>query len=403
MFRLLSIFTLFLCLVSPIFSQNQQDFTFSFPSKAFEKERTIYVHVPEVYYEKVKEPMGVIYVLDAQAPSYWNNAKSVIDYLVWSYQIMPVIVVGIHSDYRSTEFMQKWTSFADNDPDNSGEAAILQQHLKEEVFPLVADSFRVNGFRAIVGHSRGGNFLMHTLFGTEKELFNAYIALSPVMHYMENQTMEEIKSSLSKKEPFHKFLFISHGNVGSGEKFYMQQSVWLDSLLQKNAPTSLPFKKEQIDGATHFTSVAPGLVKGLIAMNQNFTVDSETMQSILENDNKSIASQIEKLEKDQREKLHLFFPIKADQYRSFANDMIDEEKYDRAIELYDLCTFHDPLNFQGYMGKAHALKEKGNIEGAKQAYDTALEVVQSGKTWLSEKGITNWSRAITNERRMLDR
>jgi predicted alpha/beta superfamily hydrolase len=383
-------------------AQTKQDYSYSFPSKAFEKERTIYVHVPEDYY-KNEDSLGVVYVLDAQAPAFWNNAKSVIDYLVWSHQIMPLIVVGIHSDYRRTEFMQKSANLEEIDPDNSGEAVLLQQHFKEEVFPMIADSFRVNEFRAIVGHSRGGNFLLHTLFGPEKDLFHAYLALSPVFHYLEGQTKEEIISSLSKKEEYHKFLYFSHGNVGSGEQFYMEQSLWLDSILQKSAPSHLIFKKEMIEGATHFTSVAPGLVKGLTAMNQSYTIDALSMQQILENDQIPIASQIEAYESNQLKHLNLFFPLKPDKYRRYANDMLDEENFEKAIELYDLCNLHDPLNFQSYMGKAHALKEQGKIEAAKKCYDIALEVVQSGKTWLSEKGMVNWSRAIKNEKRMLDR
>ena len=178
-----SFFALAICLFClPLLAQEPTyDVTYTQPSAAFNKDRTFYVHVPELFYE-TEEAFGVIYVLDAQAASFYNQAKSIADYLVWSSHLFPVIVVGIHSDNRGTEFIPKDRSQPLDSEDNNGQAQVLRDHLKNEVFPLIQQNYRVNDFRALIGHSRGGAFVANTLFSDQKDLFNAYIAISPAMH-----------------------------------------------------------------------------------------------------------------------------------------------------------------------------------------------------------------------------
>lgn len=393
-----SVLTLLLLFVfSFAFSQNKYDFTYTIQSDAFQKERKFYVHVPERYYEQPEDNFGVIYVLDGQGREYYNNAKNIIDYLVWSYQIMPVIVVGIHSDNRGTEFVPKDRTLQDNDPDNSGQAHLLTQHIKQEVFPMIRDSFRVSSFKALIGHSRGGAFVANTLFSENKDMFNAYIGISPGMHYINKQILNDAEKMIKNEDPFHKFYFCSYGTVGSLEKYFKPQVDFLDSLLIAHPNPTLIWKKKEFKETSHWTVVAPSLSYGLLEMNRAFTVDQYTIEKFAETQHVPMAEQIDAYFKNQQETLGYTIPLDAGSLRYYGNQQSEFEQYARAIELYDLALELDPDNVRTYMNQAWAYRSLEDKENARTIYQKVLEVLKENKMGWEKEAIDNRKKYVEEQ------
>jgi len=388
------IFTLFI--YSFAFTQDQDpdqvDFVYTVESKAFDKERKYYVHLPERYYENKEEKFGVIYVLDGQGKAYFNNAKSIIDYLVWSYQIMPVIVVGIHSDNRGTEFIPLDRSLPKDSDDNNGQAHLLKQHIAEEIFPSISEKFRINDFRALIGHSRGGAFIANTLFSEERDLFNAYLAISPGMHYLNEQILNDVREFIKKETKFNKFYYCTHGTVGNLERYFKPQVNLIDSLLKVYPNKTLAWSKKEFEGTTHWSVVAPSLVYGLMEMNRAFQVDQYLIEQYAKNNKGSIKEQIEKREEEQKEIFEFTIPMDAPSLRYYGNQQAENEAYAKAIELYDLSIQKDPDNIRTHNSKARAYRELGNKSEAIKAYKKALEVVEVNKLKLSEKKVEDWKK-----------
>ncbi len=379
------------------FSQDKFDFTYTLQSEAFQKERKFYVHVPERYYEKKDDQFGVIYVLDGQGREYYNNAKSIIDYLVWSYQIMPVIVVGIHSDNRNTEFIPKNSALPEDEPHNSGQAHLLTQHIQKEIFPMIRDSFRVNEFRALIGHSRGGNFVANTIFSENKDMFNAYLAISPGMHYVNRQILNEAETMIKNGTEFHKFYFCSHGTVGSIEKFFEPQVELLDSLLNAHPTPTLVWKKKAFEGTSHWTVVAPSLSYGLLEMNRAFTVDQYLIEKFADEKTKTIAEQIEAYSRQQQKNLGYFIPALAGDLRYYANELSEDGNYTKAIELFDLSLELDPDNLRTYMNQAWAYQSLNDNRKARVNYHKILSILEANKMEWEEDEIKKWKKNIQRE------
>ncbi len=393
------VFLLLLPCLLPIqlFSQETQDFEYTIASEAFGKERKIYVHVPESYYESPDAQFATVYVLDAQAASFYNNAKGIVDYLVWGYQVMPMIVVGIHSDNRGTEFVPQDRSLAADNEDNTGTAHLLQKHFKEEVIPLVEEKFRVNQLRAIVGHSRGGCFVTHTLFSDQNELFDAYLAISPGLHYINNQVMNDAQQQIQEKRTFKKFYYASVGSVGDLEHFFTPQVQRIDSLWKAHPNPSIHWESKQFEGTTHWTTVAPSLAHGIVAMNRAYQPDLYLIEEFAKNDETSLAAQLETYYAQQKKALGYLFPADYKSLRYFGRKLAEMEKYEKAIELYDLCIAEEPNEIRTYSNKGWAYQELNKPAKAIATYEAALKILGREGAEVAVGDVEKWKTYFNKE------
>lgn len=386
-----------------LLSQNKYDFEYEINSSAFGEERKFYVHVHEGYYSNELDSFGVIYILDAQSSSFYNNAKSIIDYLVWGYQITPMIVVGIHSDNRSTEFIPLDNSLPSESDENNGTAHLLREHMEEEIFPLVSEKFRVNDFRAIIGHSRAGAFIANTIFSDEKDLFNAYIAISPGMHYLNNQLLDAAEEEISSGTNFHKFYYCSYGTVGSLEAYFKPQVNYLDSLFNAHPNNTIEWQMKEMEGKSHWGVVAPSIVDGVLKMNRAYEVDQLLIEKFALNEDKSINEQVAEYYNEQKEKLGIVFPMTALNLRYYGNEFSEIGKYNRAIEMYDMSIELDKNQIRSYFGKAGSYEELKDLGNAKSVYEEALKVLELNENDLQEDRLLKLKEQIQENLARIDK
>lgn len=375
-------------------AQPKLDFTFTVDSESFESERKFYVHVPDRYVESTRDTFGVVYVLDAQSRSFYDNAKSIIDYLVWGYQITPVIVVGIHTENRGNEFIPKNKSLDENDENNSGQAQQLRDHIKNEIFPIIRDSFRVNDFKAIIGHSRGGAFIANTVFGEDRDMFNGYIAISPAMHYLDRQILKEAESQIQANVEFNKFYYCSYGTVGENERYFGPQVQYLDSLWSAHPNESVEWRTKEFPSSTHWTVVAASIVDGMQEMNRVYTTDQYTVETMVAA-GQNIRTAINNYESMQRRKLKFGIPVNAGELSYFASQFMEEENHSVAMDLIEESIARDPLYFRAYTIKAYAYSTLGKKDKAIETCDHALSLINANADSLSEEVVERWTSRIT--------
>lgn len=399
--RNIIIFLALLFTSSYSFSQDQEvDFEFTIESEYFNAERKIYVHLPEDYYLMEKEEFGVIYVLDGQGTSFYNNAKSIIDYLVWGYQIVPVMVVGIHSDDRGTEFVPKNRNLAQDDPDNSGTAHLLQDHLKKEVFPLIQEKFRASDFKALIGHSRGGAFVANTLFSDRKDMFNAYISISPGMHYIDKQILNDAEKTIKSGAPFNKFFYATYGTVGSLEKYFKPQVEYIDSLLNEHPNPTLVWEKKEFENTTHWGVVAPSINYALLSMSRAYQADQYLIDQFCNNKSKRVAEQIELYYQQQEKKLGFTYPIPDRKLKYYGDQQSEYENYDRAAELYEIAINKGTGDHSLFSSAGWNYQKLGNKQKAKEYYEHCIQLIEKNDMgWESEKQ----QRSITYHKNLIQK
>ena len=385
--RILLICLITVFLSSTLIAQDKQEFEFTIPSEAFAADRKFYVHVPERYNQNKTDSLGVIFILDSQSKEFFNNAKSIIDYLIWSYQIPPMIMVGIHSENRNTEFIPLNNSLEKDNPDNAGQAELLRKHLSDEVFPMLESKFRINKFKALIGHSRAGAFIANTIFSDNNDMFNAYIAISPGMDYLNRQILNDAATMIKSNAVFNNFYYCTYGTVGSYEPYFEIQVQYLDSLFQAHPNETIHWDKKKIPGTTHWTVVAPSIVEGLIEMSRAYQVDQVLIEEFSKNEGLSLKEQIDTYYKKQEAKLKYVIPPNAPDLRYYGNEMQELKNYTRAIELYDLSLSYNKNELRTYYGKAGALSQLKKYTEAEKVYKEAIKILELNVTQLEKSDL----------------
>ncbi len=375
--------SLILVLLSASLFSQSTDTTFIIKSEPFGKERKVYVHLPERYLENPKDSFGVIYFLDGQGTEYWNNGKSIVDYLVWSYQIMPVICVGIHSDDRGSEFVPLDENLDAGHEDNFGRAHLLQKHINEEIFPLIERHFRTTAFRALIGHSRGGAFVAETLFSDKKDMFNAYIGISPGMHYINRQILNRAEKMIQGGDRFHKFYFCTHGTVGALEKYFKPQVDFLDSLFSAHPNPTIEWSKKEISATSHWGCVAPSLTLGLLKMNRAYQADQYLIDLWAEKKDVNLKQSLENYSANQFRKLNYYLPVDGPNLRYYAEQQAEYDNHGIAIQLHSLALAKGLKDYRSFTNLAWSYRSLKQNEKALEYYKKALEYLETNKAEMS--------------------
>ena len=259
--------------------------------------------------------------------------------------------------------------------------------MEQEIFPRVKRDFRVTEFRAIIGHSRGGAFLASTLFSEKRNLFHAYLAISPGMNYIDGQILKDAQKMIQARTAFHKFYFCSHGTVGSVEGYMKPQVEFLDSLFGAHPNPSIEWHKAVFPGKSHWGVVAPSVAEGILAMNRAYQVDQLLIEKFARNEGQAMGEQIKAYTNRQQERLGYTLKLDADRLRGYGDGFSDQENYPRAMELYDLSLELEPNDVSSYLRKASVYRELKKPEKAEATYQKALEILDSNEDQLDEETV----------------
>ena len=147
--------------------------TATITSENLQKDRQIYIHLPPSYQKETARSYPVLYVLNR--PESFLLSSQVVDFLSSKENIPETIVVGIPHG-GSSRF--EYTPY-DGDT-RRAEIDSVHRFLKNDVLPHINNRYRTTPSKSIVGHSLAGLFVTD-LFINEPDLFNSFIALSPVL------------------------------------------------------------------------------------------------------------------------------------------------------------------------------------------------------------------------------
>ena len=366
---------LLLFISQSMLAQDEQNITHIIPSKAFEKDRTIKVHLPQRYLSDTITKFAVTYVLDAQSDNFWNMAKSNISYLVGSYAVIPMIVVGISSDNRGSEFTP---------PCNT-----LNDHLRNEVFTLIAEKYRVNDFKTIIGHSWGGLYVGDALFGKNADMFDSYLALSPSFDYNDNIIVHRADSVLRARTSFKKSFYYTVGDLGRIEYENAPPAILLDSILKTHPNTTLDWQFKRMINHDHWTLVISSINEGLINLSRNYLIDTKVIADFVKINKTNIKTQIEVFYKNKQTNFGYIYEPSGKYFRYLADDYRDIEKYDIAMQIYQYAVAKSPDEITINMNIADTYHKMKNTSQEKMALEKTIALLEAQKADLKERFYTN--------------
>lgn len=175
-------------------------------SAVLNEDRSYQVYLPDSYGWAKDRRYAVLYVLDGE--THFLHTAGSVGYLAAQGEIPEMIVVAIDSTVRVRDFTQTdWPSAWVG----GGGADNFKRFLSTEFLPSIDGAYRTNGFRALSGHSAGGQFALFCLT-SEPSLFQAYFALSPSLDWDNNLPQRSLEKAFKLTRNLKSFLYVARSD-----------------------------------------------------------------------------------------------------------------------------------------------------------------------------------------------
>lgn len=339
-------------------------------SKILGEERTILVRVPPNYSSGDKFP--VLYMLDAHAP---QNAMMVglIEQQVWGNMMPEMIVVGIQNTNRTRDMTPTKTDRA-----NSGGGENFMKFIETEVMPMVEKNYRTQPFKIFAGHSLGGLTVIYSLV-TRPDLFNAYIAASPVLHWDNDFVIKRAEELFKQKRDFNKTMFLAVGD----EPDYIKGFESFEDLLKRAKPKNLEYEFRQFKEENHASVVLRAYYWGLRKVFEDWQPPQNGSITSLENHYKKLSK---------RFGYEILIPEELLNLAGY--QMLNTNKFAEAIDLFKKNAGNYPNSPNVYDSLGEAYEKNGQLKQAKENYDKAYSLAKAQNDGRAELFKVNLDRML---------
>jgi hypothetical protein len=159
-----------------------------------------------------------------------------------------------------------------------GSAENTLAFLKDELIPLVDNTYRTEDYRVFYGHSLAGPFVFYTL-STEPELFDAIVTVSPGMHHvLSKPATPALIEYFNEPHQGSKRIYVSAAEYDP-EKLLNQSYHMLDSLFVSSCPESIDYRFELIENEDHWGVPLIGMYKGFQYIFEDWKIPMEVVDN----------------------------------------------------------------------------------------------------------------------------
>ena len=220
-------------------------------SEILDQDRQILVHLP-IGYDATTAEYPVLYLLDGGY--HFHHTTGITQFLSGLGKIPQTIVVAIRNIDRNKDFLPTHTE----DIPTSGGGEKFLEFIETELFPYIENNYRTAPYRILVGHSFGGTFTMYA-FLEKPELFNAYIAISPYLHWDNDFLLTKAETALLNKYDKNTFFYMTLGD----EPPYIPTIDKFTALIDSTSPENLDFSFTHMIEENHGTAPHRTIYNGL--------------------------------------------------------------------------------------------------------------------------------------------
>lgn len=351
---ILSGFILFVCCLMNAVGQTPQTVFSShdklaIKSSILNEDRTVLVRVPPNYAQS-KEKYPVVYMLDGHAP-HPVMMTGLIEQQVWGGMMPDVILVSIQNTNRGRDMTPTKTERA-----GSGGSDNFLRFIETEVIPLVEKNYRTHPFRVFAGHSLGGLTVVYS-FVSRPDLFNAYIAASPVLHWDNNFVIKRAEELFKQNKDWKKTMFIALGD----EPAYINGFNSFKDLLDRTKPKNFDYEFRQMTDENHGSVVLQAYYRGLRKIFDGWSPLQATSVTDLENHYKKLS-----------DKFGYKINIPENLLNQIGYQLLAANKVQEAIEVFKKNTEIHLNSANVYDSLGEALERNNQLELAKQSYEKGL-------------------------------
>lgn len=242
---LILILILIMCLQTNVYSQDEGDklsiATYrKINSQVLNEERTIAVSLPERY-ENSKKRYPVLYLLDAESSGFaWYVGFA---RFLSQHKIPEMIIVGVLNTIRNKDLWSYEIEDLDKTSDNG--ASNFLKFFSKELIPFIDKNYRTTPHRTIYGESAGGHFVTFSLL-ENPDLFEAYLASSPVIGFSNDQLLRKAEFFFKKNRSLPKSFFIYYGDTDYNS--VTERIPVLESIIRKDNPKGFNWGIRLVEG-----------------------------------------------------------------------------------------------------------------------------------------------------------
>lgn len=328
---------------------------FQLNSDILGESRTIEIHLPDNYQDS-EEAYPVLVVLDGG--SLFQYCVGIVE-MMSPYHLPRMIIVGLPNTDRNRDLYPPAKQEA-------GAEAGTQRFLRfvrEELIPDIEKQYRALPYRILIGHSLAGLFTVYTLI-EQPDLFTAYIATSPSLRApgLMEMLLEKLRVSASGMLS-GKYLYLSGG---AEEPEAMRSAIEeLDGALEARQGESLEHHFDIFHGEGHVP--AKGFYQGLRRLFPTWIPNLDFFRNGSLDDLKQHYSTLSR---------EYGFPVSPPPaiISSVGLRMLEEEKWQMAVEVYEYYVSLYPRSASGHLALAEAHLKADQTDKAIEAVKKALEL-----------------------------
>lgn len=200
-----------------LFAQNENQIIIgsidSLYSNILGEQREIWVHIPQSAEWSSLKKYPVLYLLDGNGHFYSVTGMIRQLSIINGNWICPeMIVVGIPNTNRNRDLTPSYTGDSIN-PSGGGEK--FTAFLEKELIPYVDSNYPTEPYSTLVGHSRGGLFVINTLIN-HPTIFNNYVAIDPSLKWDDQKLLKQAAIALEEEKFEDKSLYVAIASARNG-------------------------------------------------------------------------------------------------------------------------------------------------------------------------------------------
>jgi len=366
----------------------------SLNSKILNEKRDIFIYCPPGY-DQDNEKYPVLYLLDAEYQ--FHYATGVVAFLSEIGHIPKMIVVGITNTDRDRDLTPEPGEAQKKRFPTSGGADKFLKFLHHELISYIEGNYRVQPFKILAGWSLGGLFSIHAMV-SQPEVFDAYIAMSPSLYWNDQIEVSKAEKLFGKLTSFNKSLLMTMGNERDE---MVESSKRFSEVLGKYALADFSWKYEPMFDETHSSTKLKSIYKGLEFLFSDLRLVKKMNDAGFNDYHKRLVRKYGydiKLSQDfLHSAYHYFwgnrkFEDAVDIIDYFANnhsesfsnlsphfvqagnELMENNRYECAIKLFELITGANDKIFGAYKGLGDAYYAVEKKEAALENYKRALKL-----------------------------
>jgi len=333
-------------------------------SEVLGEERVILVHTPPGY-ERGGQRYPVLYLTDGNA--HLAHTVSTIDFLSRNGRMPELIVVAINNTDRTRDLTPTNASMWRADGTEaklptSGGADKFLKFIETELIPKIEKDYRTQPYRVFAGHSFGGLFAIHA-FLTRPEVFNAYIAVSPTMHWDNHLLSRKAEEFFKDRKELNKTLYFTLANEGGEARVGLDR---FKAILAKNKPKNFEWGSMLMEDEDHGSVVMPSHYQGFRKVFEGWQVAADIAAGgapAVEGHYKKLSSRFG----------YAITPPEA-LMNNLGYQLMGAGKMDDAIAVFKSNVERYPNSANVYDSLAEAYEKGGKLDLARPNYEKAVQL-----------------------------